>query len=47
MTDGITSKVFHVPNDLAIEAIEAGAGRITDEAIETWRPTISHEMAFA
>jgi hypothetical protein len=47
VTDGITSKVFRVLNDLAIEAIETGAERITDEAIERWRSMISHEMAFA
>ena len=34
-------------NDLAIEAIEAGAERITDDANERWRPMINHEMAFA
>ena len=47
VTDGITSKVFRVLNDLAIEAIETGAERVTDEAIERWRPMISHEVAFA
>ena len=47
VTDGITAKVFRMLNDLAIEAIETGAERITDEAIERWRPMISHEMAFA
>jgi hypothetical protein len=47
VTDGITSKVFRMLNDLAIEAIEAGAERITDDAIERWRPMVSHEMAFA
>jgi hypothetical protein len=47
VTDGITSKIFRIQNDLAIEAIETGAERITDDAIERWRPMISHEMAFA
>jgi hypothetical protein len=47
VTDGITSKVFRMLNDLTIEAIEAGAERITDDAIERWRPMINHEMTFA
>lgn len=46
-TDGITAKIFRVLNDMAIEAIETGAERITDEAIERWRPVMNHEMAFA
>jgi hypothetical protein len=36
VTDGITSKVFRMLNDLAIEAIETGAKRLTDEAVERW-----------
>jgi hypothetical protein len=47
VTDGITSKIFRMLNDMAIEAIETGAERITDEAIERWRPVMNHEMAFA
>jgi hypothetical protein len=47
VTDGITSKVFRILNELAIEAIETGTERITDEAIERWRPVMNHEMAFA
>jgi hypothetical protein len=47
VTDGITFKVFRMPSDVAIEAIETGAKRITDDAVERWRPMISHEMAFA
>jgi hypothetical protein len=47
VTDGITSKVFRMLNDLAIEAIETGTERLTDEAVERWRPMISHEIAFA
>ena len=47
VTDGITSKVFRMLNDVAIEAIETGAERITDDAIERWRPVMNHEMAFA
>jgi hypothetical protein len=47
VTDGVTSKVFRMLNDVAIEAIETGAERITDDAIERWRPVMNHEMAFA
>lgn len=46
-TDGITAKVFRMLNDLAITAIEAGVECITDDAIERWRPAMSHEVAFA
>ena len=47
VTDGITAKVFRLLNDLAISAIETGMESITDDAIERWRPVMSHEMAFA
>ena len=47
VTDGITAKVFRMPNDLAVGAIETGAERITDDAIERWRPVMTHEVAFA
>jgi hypothetical protein len=47
VTDGVTSKVFRMRNDLAIEAIETGAERIAEDAIERWRPVMSHELAFA
>ena len=46
-SDGITSKVFRMLNDLAVGAIETGAERITDDAIERWRPVMNHEIAFA
>lgn len=49
-TDGITSKVFRMLNDLSVEAVEAvetGAERIADDAVERWRPAVSHAMAFA
>jgi hypothetical protein len=47
LTDGITSKVFRMLNDVAIGAIETGSERITEDAIERWRPVMNHEMAFA
>ncbi|PPQ34237.1 TniB family NTP-binding protein [Rhodopila globiformis] len=46
-TDGVTAKVFRMLNDLAVEAIETGTERITDEAIERWRPATNHESSFA
>ena len=47
VTDGVTAKVFRMLNDLAIEAIETGAERIAEDAIERWRPVMSHELVFA
>lgn len=38
VTEGITANIFHIVNSLAIEAIESGRERITDEAIEKWEP---------
>jgi Bacterial TniB protein len=46
-TDGLTAKVFRMLNELAVEAIETGAERITDEAIERWHPATNHETSFA
>jgi hypothetical protein len=47
VTDGVAAKVFRMLNDLAIEAIETGAERIAEDAIERWRPVMSHELVFA
>ena len=38
MTGGVTSRVFTMVKALAIEAIETGEERITDEAIQAWQP---------
>ncbi len=38
MTGGVTSRVFTMVKALAIEAIEMGEERITDEAIQAWQP---------
>jgi hypothetical protein len=46
-TDGVTSKVFRMLNELAIEAIETGAERITDDAVDRWRPVTRSEPMFA
>jgi hypothetical protein len=47
VTGGITARVFRMLDELAICAIETGAERITDDAVERWRPVIGHEIAFA
>ncbi|WP_175493969.1 hypothetical protein [Microvirga guangxiensis] len=47
ITDGITAKVFLTLNELAIDAIRAGAEKITDEAVEAWRPAVDKEAAFS
>ncbi len=38
MTGGVTSRVFTMIKSLAIEAIETGDERITDEAVQSWQP---------
>jgi hypothetical protein len=45
--DGITARVFGILNELAIEAIQDGTERITDENIESWKPALEKEAAFA
>ena len=47
ITEGITSSIFHMVNDLAIEAVGSGVERITDDAIENWQPEFDVEAAFA
>jgi hypothetical protein len=34
-------------NELAIDAIRTGTERITDEAVEAWRPAVDKEAAFS
>jgi hypothetical protein len=34
-------------NNLAVEAVESGRERITDDAIEKWEPEFDAEAAFA
>ena len=45
--DGITARVFGVLNELAIDAVETGTECISDTVIETWKPAIEKEAAFA
>jgi hypothetical protein len=47
ITDGITSQVFSTLNELAIDAIRTRAEKITDEAVEAWRPAIDKEAAYS
>lgn len=46
VTDGVTSKIFRVLSEVAIKAIETGVERISDEAIDAWRPVSEEESAF-
>jgi len=45
--DGITANIFHMLGSLAIEAIESGIERITDDAVAIWVPAFDTEAAFA
>ncbi|MER9664719.1 hypothetical protein [Mesorhizobium sp. M0159] len=44
---GITANIFQAITCLAAESIESGIEHITDEAVESWRPPVSAETAFA
>lgn len=46
VTEGVTSKIFRLVNEVAIQAIETGTERLTDEAIDDWRPISEEEAAF-
>ena len=46
MSGGVSSRIFRMLNDLAIEAIEKGEERITDNAVETYKPVSENEVAF-
>jgi hypothetical protein len=47
VSDGITSKVFRLLDQLAIEAIKSGAERLSDDAIDQWQPMKPNERLFA
>jgi hypothetical protein len=47
VTNGITSTVFRMLNELAIEAIESGVERVTDAAIDQWQPMVTNDRLFA
>lgn len=40
ITEGITANIFHMVNNLAIDAIENGSEQITNEAVESWEPGV-------
>ena len=44
--DGVSARIFRMLNEVAIEAIETGAERITDEALERYKPVGEDEAAF-
>jgi len=46
VTGGVTSKIFRLLNEVAIEAIETGTEQLTDAAVEKWRPLSEEEAAF-
>jgi hypothetical protein len=45
-SDGVSARIFRMLNEVAIEAIEAGAERITDEAIERYKPVGEDEAVY-
>ena len=47
VTGGITARVFRMMNELAINAIETGAERITDDAVDGWHSMMDAGAAFA
>jgi hypothetical protein len=47
MTEGLTALIFRMFNELTVEAAKTGVERITDEAVESWKPTIETEAAFS
>lgn len=47
VTDGITSKVFRLLRQLAIEAITSGTERLSDQAVDQGKPMMPNERLFA
>ena len=45
-SDGVSARIFRMLNDVAIEAIETGVERITDEALERCKPVGEDEATF-
>ena len=43
---GVSARIFRMLNEVAIEAIETGAERVTDEALERYKPVGEDEAAF-
>lgn len=47
ITEGLTTLVFRLLKDVAIEAIQTGREQITADGVERWRPIVDPEAAFA
>ena len=45
-SDGVSARIFRMLNDVAVEAIETGVERITDEALERYKPVGEDEATF-
>jgi len=46
VTEGLTALVFRLLKEIAIEAIQTGRERVTDDALERWKPIVDPEAAF-
>jgi hypothetical protein len=46
VSGGVSARIFRMLNDLAIEAIEKGEERITNDAVEMYKPVSENEVAF-
>lgn len=46
VSGGVSARIFRMMNDVAIEAIETGTERITDEALDRYKPVSEDEVAF-
>ena len=46
LSGGVSSRIFRMLNDLAIEAIETGVECITDNSVEKYKPISENEVAF-
>ena len=46
VSGGVSARIFRMLNDVAVEAIETGAERITDEALDRYKPISEDEVAF-
>jgi hypothetical protein len=46
VSGGVSARIFRMLNEVAIEAIETGTERITDEALTRYKPVSEDEVAF-
>ena len=48
ITEGITANIFHMINNLAVDAVKSGREHIADdEMVENWAPEFDAEAAFS